>query len=398
MPGAPADRIATLDILRGFALFGMIFIHFHQFFRLSTPETARHWGEQWIGNVAWLGIEQKSWATFAFLFGVGFAVLMRRAEARGQPVVALYLRRLAALAVIALILDLFTGFTVLLDYALWGVPLLFIRKWPTAVLLVIAVISAGAWAIEPLGAGLQRWATLGREGADLAMASRVRAVRRPPPAPPTNYREFVASRVRLLKFRYSNWRGLLPSSTFTLFIIGLLAFRRGILDAPRQHLRLIGSFMVLGVVSWAVFWWGLPYLTVGFAPRDVERMLRTGLGIVNEQWLGFTYIGALVLLLAYRPQWTQRFALLGIAGRMALTNYVLQCIVVFVLSSRFVFGLQLRPYYYTLGAILLFGVTAALSRAWLSRFRYGPLEWLWRSATRLQIPTLRRTSTEAGPA
>ena len=382
--------MATLDILRGFALFGMIFIHFHQAFRTSTPDVGRPFGEDWIGNIAWIGIEEKAWATFAFLFGVGFAVLMRRAERRGQPVVAFYLRRLAALAVIALMLDLFTGFTVLLDYAMWGVPLLLIRKWPTWVLLTVAVISAGAWAIEPFGAGLQRWATLGREGADLEMASRVRAVRPPPPAPPNNYGEYVGSRVRLLRFRYSNWRGLLPGSTFTLFIIGLLALRRGVFDNPRQHLRVIVTFMTIGFVSWAVFWWGLPYLPVGFAPIGVGRMMKTGLGIVSEQWLAFTYIGALVLLLAYRPQWTRRFALMGIAGRMALTNYVLQCVVIFALSSRFVFGLHLRPYFYTLGAILLFGVAVVLSQAWMSRFRFGPLEWLWRSATYLHVPQLRR--------
>jgi len=386
----PADRIATLDILRGFALFGMIFIHFHQFFRLSTPEAGRPPGEAWIGHIAWIGIEEKAWATFAFLFGVGFAVLMRRAEKRGQPVVAFYLRRLAALALIALLLDLFTGFTVLLDYVIWGLPLLLIRKWPTALLLAVAVISAGAWTIEPLGAGLHRWAVLGREGADRAMAARVRTVRPPPPAPPNNYRAFVVSRVRLLQFRYSNWRAFLPGSTFTLFVLGLLALRRGIFDHPREHLRVIVAFMTIGLVSWAVVWWGLPHLPVGFAPQGVGLMMKTGLGVVSEQWLAFTYIGALVLLLAYRPQWTQRFALVGIAGRMALTNYVLQCVVIFALSSHLVFALHLRPYYYTLGAIVLFGVSMILSQVWLTRFRYGPLEWLWRSATYLRVPELRR--------
>ena len=174
MPPTPAatlpdssGRIATLDILRGFALFGMIVVHFHQNFRLSVPESAHTRVEDWIGNFIWMGVEQKSWGTFAFLFGVGFAVLMRRAERRGGAVVALYLRRLGALALIGVALDAFTGFAILLDYALWGVPLLFIRKWPTGVLLLVAVISASAWTIQPL-------ATTVHDGRCLAAKARTR--------------------------------------------------------------------------------------------------------------------------------------------------------------------------------------------------------------------------------
>jgi uncharacterized protein len=168
----PSDRIVTLDILRGFALFGMIFVHFHQEFRLTTEGVARYFGETRIGTIAWMGVEQKAWGTFAFLFGVGFAVLMRRAEERQQPVVAFYLRRLATLAVIAVTLDVLTGFTVLLEYAMWGVPLLFIRKWPTPLLLGIAVLSASSWAIEPFSKAVYQWVPLGREGAERARPSR----------------------------------------------------------------------------------------------------------------------------------------------------------------------------------------------------------------------------------
>ena len=148
--------------------------------------------------------------------------------------------------------------------------------------------------------------------------------------------------------------------------------------------------MVIGVASWATFWLGLPHLPVAFAPQHAGMMMRTGLGIISEQWLAFTYIGGLVLLLTYRPQWIQRLAFFGTAGRMALTNYVIQCIVIFLLSSRFAFGLHLRPYFYTLVAIALFAASVLFSRFWLSRFRYGPLEWGWRSATYLRIPPLAR--------
>ena len=387
----PSDRIATLDILRGFALLGMIVVHFHQSFRLTSPESAHVAPESWIGWVVWVGIEEKAWGTFAFLFGVGFAVLMRRAERRGQPVAAFYLRRLAALAVIAIALEALTGFSVLLDYALWGVPLLVIRKWPAKVLLPIAVISAGSFSIVPL----YQWATLGRDEADRAMTARIeRAKSLQAPAPPSTYGDLVTTRLQRIGRSVTTWGVLFPTSSFALFIIGLLAVRHGIFDDPREHVRLIGIFMAIGFVSWVVAWWtewwGWPLLPLTFGPQMVARVARAYFGIISEQWLAFTYIGALVLLLAFRPQWTQRLALFGIAGRMALSNYVLQCVVISLLASPFAFGLHLRPYYYGFGAILLFTVSALVSRAWLSRFRYGPLEWGWRSATYLRIPALLR--------
>ena len=385
----PTRRIVILDILRGFALFGMIVVHFHQEFRLSTPDVARPAAEEWLGTIIWHGVEEKAWGTFAFLFGVGFAVLMRRAEQRGQPVVAFYLRRLTALAVIAIALDVLTGFTVLLDYALWGVPLLFIRKWPAPILLLIAVLSAGSWAIQPFGTAVYDWVTLGREGADQAMASRPPPRRRTPPPEPHTYREFVGQRLSLLQQRVTHRSILYPTSSFALFIIGLLAVRRGIFDTPRRHIRVIVVFMAVGLASWLAVLWVLPNLPVAFAPRMAGMLMKTGLGIVSEQWLAFTYIGALLLLLTYWPVWTSRLESFGTAGRMALTNYVLQCAVIFVLSSPFALGLHLRPYYYLLGAIALFTLTVILSRLWLSRVRYGPLEWLWRIATYLRVPPLR---------
>lgn len=381
----PTARIATLDILRGFALLGMIVVHFHQRFRLSTEDLTRAPGEDWVGTIIWMGIEQKAWATFAFLFGVGFAVLLRRAEQSGRSIVAFYLRRLAVLAAIAIALYAFTGFSVLLDYALWGVPLLLIRKWPTRLLILVALISAAAWTFLPLGTAIYHWVTAGREGADLAMAATRRAMTAAP-TPPASYVEQVVSRLQTIPRNYVQWRALIPGSSFALFIVGLLAVRHGIFDEPRRRVRIVVVAMAIGLASWVIYWWGLPLVPTAFAPRMVGMLMKSGLGIVSDQWLAFTYIGALILLLAYRPSWTRRLGWFGIAGRMALTNYVLQCAVIEALSSRFGFGLHLRPYYYATGAILLFAAQVLLSRLWMSSFQYGPLEWMWRWLTYLRMP------------
>ncbi|HEY9014853.1 MAG TPA: DUF418 domain-containing protein, partial [Gemmatimonadales bacterium] len=86
-------------------------------------------------------------------------------------------------------------------------------------------------------------------------------------------------------------------------------------------------------------------------------------------------------LLAYRPEWERRLSLFGWAGRMALTNYLLQIAVLDILSSGYGLSLRVRPLLVPLVAALVFGLEVGLSRLWLRRYRLGPAEWLWRSLT-----------------
>jgi uncharacterized protein len=74
---------------------------------------------------------------------------------------------------------------------------------------------------------------------------------------------------------------------------------------------------------------------------------------------------------------------------MALTNYMIQAVVLDVLASGYGFRLKLRPFAYLPAAILFFAVVAAFSTAWLARYRYGPLEWIWRMATFARRQPLR---------
>jgi uncharacterized protein len=90
VPVEPNERLHALDVVRGLALIFMILVHFHQFMRLESKD--------WQGLISWgiwVGVEEKAWGTFALLFGAGFALLMRRLEARGARVVPILVRRLA---------------------------------------------------------------------------------------------------------------------------------------------------------------------------------------------------------------------------------------------------------------------------------------------------------------
>lgn len=391
-PPAPveaAERLHALDILRGLALFGMILVHFHQ--KMRAPATGV---EDLIGWGVWVLVEQKAWGTFAFLFGVGFAILLRRLEARGAGILPIYLRRLAALAVVGLVAEVGFGFHILFEYACWGLALLFIRQWSTRALLVAAALFACARPAAAEFIAVQAWLTSSTPppSATAALSQAVDAAARQ-----SRYVVLLSTRWALFinSFPHS-WPDVLPDVNLALFTLGLLAVRHRVLDEPRRHVPLITGWMLYGAVSWAVAW-----LVLGHLPRipipGAAWPLAYGLGLVQDQWLCFTYIGAIVLLLAYRPIWTKRLAVFGVAGRLALTNYMLQAAVLDALASDYGAGLTLRPYAYAAAATLLFGVEAAASRAWLARFRFGPLEWMWRTMTYARIQPLRRRVRDPVP-
>jgi len=148
------ERLHSLDILRGLALAGMILVHFHQ--RLERPSSGV---EDLVGWGVWILAEQKAWGIFAFLFGVGFAVLLRRLEAREAAVVPIYMRRLAALAVFGVVATVGLGFSILFEYACWGFVLLLVRRWPTRRLLVLALVAACARPIVAEVGALYTWWT-----------------------------------------------------------------------------------------------------------------------------------------------------------------------------------------------------------------------------------------------
>ena len=388
-------RVQSLDILRGFALLGMILVHVHQ--HLERPATSLEDAISWF---IWVGVEQKSWATFAFLFGVGFAILLRRIQARGAPVTSLYLRRLFGLALFGIPAYALFGFRILLDYAAWGVPLLLIRRWSTRSLLAAALLSAAAVSLVEVTAGVYQWRTLGRQGADAAAeasgASRrlswdaLKAAEAQP-----SYPVLFRARLGAMRSDYLRWSFLIPGSNLTLFILGFLALRQGLLEEPRKHLRTILAFMGGGLISWAAWWLYLRNLSVDAVPSRIAAQLGNGLGIVREQWLALAYIGGLVLLLAYRPAWERRLRIFGFAGRIALTNYLIQIAALDVLSSGYGLDLRIRPAFVPLVAALLFGAEVAFSRLWLTSHRMGPAEWLWRWMTYGKPPAMR-TETISG--
>src|SRR5262249_18429776 len=114
--------------------------------------------------------------------------------------------------------------------------------------------------------------------------------------------------------------------------------------------------------------------------------------------LCFAYASGLALLVA-RDSWRRRLAPLATAGRMALTNYLLQSLLCATLFYGYGAGL-LGRFGAAAGGALTVAILAAelaLSTLWLRHFSYGPAEWLWRSLTYLRAQPTRRAAAEPGP-
>ena len=390
---APSRRIAVLDVLRGIALLGMFLVHFSTF--AQGGEGADGVYQAFVR----LMLEERFWAMFAILFGAGFAVQLARSEARGDAFLPRYLRRLATLAVFGFLAHALFGFNVLLGYAVWGMPLLFVRRWSVRALVIATFISASTGAMYIVGRAAYGVATRGEQEFRRTMdenAVRQREFFQTNRArqDATQYTDVVKARLQHMRWFYAQWWSFLPVNTFTLFLLGVLAFRVGLFERPHEHRRIIVGVMAFGAAAWATATWLLPPFASDVEPPVVLNIflavVKRGFGLIREMWLAFAYMGIVLLLIARSARWLDRLAVFGWTGRMALTCYMLQIVILDFTFSRYALGLTVTPLVGAATAIALFLLLAVASRAWLSRFQYGPLEWLWRSATLAEWQPMRR--------
>ena len=378
------DRLHVLDVLRGIALIGMFFVHFSMF--SSGGGSA----DKIYQRVVALFFEERFWTMFAILFGVGFAIQLRGADARGGRFVANYLRRIGTLAVFGFIAEACFGFNVLLTYAVWGLPLLVVRRWSVRQLVIAAVACAVSWNVYAIAKATYLVATKGEQGAKATLEAtgkrnqaHYEAFEKVKEA--TSYRTVFAARVEHMKWFYAQPFSFLPVNSFMLFLLGFIALRLGLFDEPERHRRLIVTLAVAGTALWAVQAFVFPSLPVhetGPIVRAVAlNRVQYGFGLVRDMWLSFLYIGVVLLLVARDRDWLRRLAPFAWTGRMALTNYMIQVALLDLTFSKYGLGLQVTPLVGLTMAVGLFAVYAMFSRWWLARFRYGPFEWLWRSAT-----------------
>jgi uncharacterized protein len=410
-PTQPHERVELIDILRGFALFGILLVNMMHFawpiYREAIDITL--WTGPWDRAaevlIAFLA-EGKFFTLFSLLFGLGLAIQLERAEAKGVAFVPLYVRRLVILLAIGLAhAFLFWWGDILTYYALLGFLLLLFRHktprallaWAGALVLVPIVINTllvGAVILgrtTPEGTA-QLEATLAQTEATYRAAfEQALAV--------YGGSDFLA----MIPQRIGDWGfatvGVLYGGmlfvVLAMFLFGLYFGKRRLLHDAASHLRLwrkvFGWGVAIGLVGNAL------YVVLARAGGALEPSWGTLVGLVGflvgAPALSLAYASSLVLLVQ-RPSWLKRLRPLAPVGRMALSNYLLQTLLATTLVHGYGLGLygRIGPAAGIALTLAIFAVQIPLSAWWLARFRFGPLEWLWRNLTYGRLQPLRYDS------
>ena len=410
-PVAAPERIAALDVARGAALFGILSVNMAYF---SQPIQALIAGpREWTGPLdraaAWLIMflaEGKFYTLFSFLFGLGLAIQMTRAEARGIPFVPLSIRRLLVLLVFGLVHAYFIWIgDILVTYALLGFALLLFRNqrprtllvWAGAFLgvLVLMMVAGGAsfeLARAVPGAGTEIDRAMAQAAAEYAsQAEQAERVYRE-----GSFLEITAQRARDLNVLYPNLIFTAPS-VLTMFLLGLYAGKRGVVQDIQAHRPLIRRVMGWGLGL------GLP-LNLFYAVTMLEGSRMNLIGFsgagqiaqtVGGPLLALGYAAGLTLLSRGDP-WRRWLAPVAAVGRLALSNYLLQSLVATTIFYGYGFGFfgQVGPAGGLALTVAIYLAQLPLSVWWLRHFQFGPAEWLWRTLTYARRQPLRATPTE----
>jgi uncharacterized protein len=379
-PTADTERCAALDVIRGVALFGVLLVNLDSDFRVSLPEnllgvpSSPGWANRAAELVLIVLVQFKAFGLFSLLFGAGFAIFGERAATRGSNPTPLLGRRLLVLLALGLchLLLIWNG-DVLVLYAVCGLLLLPFYLLPASALTVLGIAFLALPYVFPWGLGLPSGDVLRQLASD---AARVYTI-----GDAGDVLEFHWYETRLLIVPLLV--GVLPR-TFGLMLLGAAAWRGGVFRSPDDYRRLLWGIAVAGIGAGAT-----ATLLLTFAvPTSLSPALLNASSSVPMS-LGY----AAALLLALRsPAVARALSPLATVGQMALTNYLLQSVALSLLFYGYGLGLygQLGSAAAAGCGLALYTAQVVLSSAWLSRYRFGPAEWLWRSLTYHRSQPMRR--------
>ena len=402
-PVSSGERIQYIDVLRGFALYGVLLanIIWMACDMVLTPAAAQqlptHAADRIVKYLVVFFIDGKFITLFSFLFAVGFTLQMQRALQRGGSAMSLYARRVAVLMVIgATHLALIWFGDILLVYGLLGFLLLAIRNWqPGKAMFIVACLLILLTRVTFVA--VQNAVTQGRPPQAAASHPTDETQQRTLAAFQSGYTAVVRQNVSIY------WNDLfragiiliLLGQVFGRFLIGLYVGTRGYIHQIGDHIPTIRRAMP----------WLLAIGVVGNGASVALEWARTVLGVPgNRFWLVSldpliqagviclaAFYAASIALLLRNARWAHALAPLAAVGRMALTNYLTHSLVYLLVLTGAGLGLigHIGATVCLAITIVLFGLQIGFSNWWLRRYRFGPAEWLWRSLTYGRIQPMR---------
>jgi uncharacterized protein len=393
-PTRPGERIEVLDAIRGFALLGIFIMNMpvfnaSLFFGYASDALWPHWWDRATETVREVIFSGKFNSMFSMLFAVGFTIQLERLQTRApNQATWIYLRRLFWLFVFGLIHGcIFWAGDVLHMYALLGLVLLALRRVPDKLIAAVIVLCL----LFPAVMGVIRIATVTQDDIQATVSITQAAVSADNAA--FGRGSFLDAVRRstadmLLFYEHPMRVGMVAAYVqfLTTVLLGLLLGRRRFFQDIGAHLPFVrraqwwslavGLLAGLGFMTWR-------NVTDDPTQPSVGRIL-AGTGYVVCRVAIMIFYVTTIARAVCNERWRRRVAPVTLAGRMPLTNYLLQTLIGVTLFYNWGFGLygKVGPALeLVLAVAIFFVIQVPLTRWWLGRFQQGPMEYLWRVLT-----------------
>ncbi|MGE6524478.1 DUF418 domain-containing protein [Bacillus safensis] len=386
-PMSLRERVHFLDIVRGFALMGIILVNY--FLIVDSAKGFDIQSNDVFHNVVNWFASGKFITLFSFLFGVGFMIFMDRAAQKVDSPNKLFARRLTILLGFGLLHLTFVWIgDILAYYAVAGFLLLFFYKRTAKTILYWLITLFVIQLLTPFFTMLFNTVNTVSSGkpdfADFELASH-------------NSLTYLAS-------IGDRWTDLatMASGSFSMIYSMFLMFLLGVYFVKMELFKNMGAKKAIWSRIWIIF--TIAFLitqssTIIVAVNPFENTLLVDIASVLEQNGGLTgsmfYMSTLAMLFIHVPQLRGALMVFTKVGRMSLTCYLLHSIIGTMLFLKYGAGLadHLSPAGTFFMAICVYAFLVLFSTLWLKRFKYGPMEFIWRQLTYGKVDDKSKTST-----
>ena len=394
-PITAKERIYTLDVIRGFALLGIFIMNMPWFntsfyFDMTGTELWPERWDKWTETATEVLFSGKFNSMFSMLFAIGFTIQLERLEARDpEHAKAIYLRRIFWLFVFGAIhMCVFWTGDVLHIYALMGLVLLALRRAPYKMLWTIFALAM----FYPLAMGIYRYFTFTPAFREYLVAmARAWVATNNAAYGYGSFFEAMREHARETFHLYTEPFTLRGMSTFysqilVTMVLGLILGRARFFQNSGNYLPQVkrvqwlalGGGLAVGAVygTWQA-------TTTDFITPTPWRLIGSTCYILCRVLIMVFYVATLVRCV-HNETWRRRLQPMATAGRMPLTNYLMQTLIATTLFYGWGFGLWGKvgnALDLVLAIGIFFVVQVPLSKWWLAHHDLGPMEWLWRRLT-----------------
>ena len=423
-PVTGADRIGSLDILRGVSILGILVMNIYAF-AMPFPAYANPLlmgGTDTLNLGTWffthILVDQKFLSVFAMLFGAGIVLMTDRVEASGAKFGRIYYRRQFFMMLLGAIHAYFLWFgDILFMYAAVGMLAYLFRKLTSRKLLIVGCMLLPVTLLlgHGMGSHMEKTATQVAEITELQqagetltteqeklledweemrafMAPDAEVVQKDVDIHQGSYVDITVHRVPVALmmqvfglFFFGIWR------VTALMLFGMALMKTGVLSAERSA----DFYRKMMLICYGI---GLPltaYSAIDLSAHGFDHLYAMQNGSLANYFgsiiVGLGHIGVVMLLIktGFVQRLLERFAAVG---RMALTNYLMHSVILTTVFYGYGLGLYGEiPRFWQMGFVVaVIALQVGLSPWWLARYQFGPAEWLWRSLTYWQQQPMRR--------